>query len=249
MGSYDKFGIGKVGVKHAKAVVAITARLIDVNTGEILASESGKGESKRSGTSLLGGGAGNGGGGGGGVDMSSSNFAQTIIGEAVNDAVTELGGKLDADSAKIAHTQVQVSGVVADATGSDIVINIGSKNGVHVGDKLNVNHVGRVIKDPVTGKPLRSIDTMIGVLTITSVDEGSAVGTFVGTGTAKVGDTVKTSCRAIILKLLTSPCGGVSRPGLRLVSPVAAAVIAKCDHQQNERKTSPAMQNSFVNCG
>ena len=192
LGQYDKFGIGKIGVKHAKAVVAITARLIDVNTGEILASESGKGESKRSGTNLLGGGAGGGTGAGGGVDMSSSNFSQTILGEAVNDAVTELATKLDSDSMKIPHTQVQVSGVVADATGSDIVINIGSKNGVHVGDKLNVNHVGRVIKDPVTGKPLRSIDTMIGVLTITSVDEGSAVGTFSGAGTAKVGDTVKT---------------------------------------------------------
>src|SRR5947209_6941185 len=53
---WDKYGIGKVGVHKAKAVVAVTARIIDVNTAEILASESGKGESQRSGSNLLGGG-------------------------------------------------------------------------------------------------------------------------------------------------------------------------------------------------
>ena len=55
---WSRYGIGNVGVKKAKAAVAITARMIDVNTGEILASVSGKGESKRSGTDLLGGGGG-----------------------------------------------------------------------------------------------------------------------------------------------------------------------------------------------
>jgi curli biogenesis system outer membrane secretion channel CsgG len=193
MSRWDKYGVGKIGVKNAKAVVAITARLIDVNTGEILASETGKGESKRSGTNLLGGGGNWGSGGGGGIDMGSSNFSQTIIGEAVGDAVTELASKLAADNTKIPHTAVQVSGVVADVSGNTIVINVGSKNGIHAGDKLAVSRVGRVIKDPVTGKPLRSIDTPVGMLTITSVDEGSAEGTFVGAAAAQVGDTVKTA--------------------------------------------------------
>src|SRR5277367_1556819 len=49
-----KYGIGGIGKKESKAVVQITARLIDVNTGEILASAPGKGESTRSGTSLIG---------------------------------------------------------------------------------------------------------------------------------------------------------------------------------------------------
>ena len=55
-------------------MVQITARMVNVETGEILASIQGRGESKRSGTSLLGGGAGSGGGGGGGMSMGSSNF-------------------------------------------------------------------------------------------------------------------------------------------------------------------------------
>jgi len=49
-----------------------------------------------------------------------------------------------------------------------------------------------VVKDPTTGKPLRSIENALGQLTITSVDATSAVGTFSGTGPLKTGDTVKT---------------------------------------------------------
>src|SRR5882672_589781 len=41
LGRFDKYGVGNVGVRKAKAVVAVTARMVDVNTGEILASETG----------------------------------------------------------------------------------------------------------------------------------------------------------------------------------------------------------------
>ena len=123
--------------------------------------------------------------------MGSSNFSQTIIGEAVAGAVTELSGKLDADSTRIPQQMISVNGIVADATGNTIVINVGSKGGVHVGDHLVVSRVSKVIKDPVTGKPLRTIEAPVGDLTITSVDETSAVGNFSGAGQPKVGDTIK----------------------------------------------------------
>ena len=190
---WDKFGVGNVGVHKAKAVVAVTARLIDVNTGEILASESGRGESSRSGTNLLGGGGAGGTAAGGDASMTSSNFSQTIIGEAVTGAVTQLATKLNGDSGRVPHQSVQVNGLVADATGGTIVINVGSRAGVRVGDRLAVTRVSRVIKDPVTGKPLRSIEEPVGFLQVTSVDEGSAVGSFTGTGQPKVGDAVKSA--------------------------------------------------------
>lgn len=188
---WDKYGVGKVGVHKAKAVVAVTARLIDVNTAEILASETGKGESQRSGTNLLGGGGDWGSGGGGSFDMGSSNFAQTIIGEAVNGAVSELATKLGQDGNKMPTETVQINGLVADASGNSIVINVGAKAGVHVGDHLVVSRATRVIKDPATGKPLRSIEEPVGQIQITSVDDSSAVGTFTGAGQPKVGDAVK----------------------------------------------------------
>jgi hypothetical protein len=80
---------------------------------------------------------------------------------------------------------------VADASTSDVIINVGSQAGVKVGDKLAIARVVRVVKDPTTGKPLRSIEDPVGQLTITSVDATSAVGTFSGSGKPQVGDTVK----------------------------------------------------------
>jgi curli biogenesis system outer membrane secretion channel CsgG len=186
------FGLGHVGTHKAKAEVAITARLIDTNTGEILASATGKGESQRSGTDLLGGGAGTGGFGAGGAGMNSSNFAQTIIGEATTAAVTQLAQGLESDGAKLPTVAAApVNGLIADASTPDIIINVGSSSGVTLGQTLQVTRVVRVVKDPTTGKPLRSIEDSIGTLTITSVDSGSAVGHFSGSGTPKVGDVVK----------------------------------------------------------
>lgn len=195
-GSWYSRGAGALSMNKSKAVVGITARMIDVNTGEILASTTATGESKRSGLALGGGGGSGWKGGGGGLDMGSSNFQQTILGEAVKDSVNKLAEGLEANAAKLpapAPPPAAVySGLVADATGSDITINVGASAGVRVGDKITVLRTGRVIKDPATGKPLRSIDTTLGQLTITSVDDGSAVGTFSGTGVVKVGDKVKT---------------------------------------------------------
>ena len=49
-------GLGGFGHKKSKAIVALTARMVDIDTGEILAVAEGKGESARESTSLLGGG-------------------------------------------------------------------------------------------------------------------------------------------------------------------------------------------------
>lgn len=190
---FGGYGLGNVGVKKAKAVVGITARMVDVNTGEILASVSGKGESKRSGTNLLGGGGDWGGSGGGHLDMGSSNFQQTILGEAVNEAVTGVASQLQQNAGRLPTAEaVSVEGLVADASGKEITINVGTAAGVKVGQKLTVNRVSRVIKDPATGKELRKVQEAIGEITITQADAQSAVGAFTGAGEVKVGDTVKT---------------------------------------------------------
>src|SRR5713101_1655714 len=185
IGSITTFG------RDAKAVVQVTARLIDVNTGEILASAQGGGTSKGGGTSLAGMGVGTGGGGGGAVDMSSANFGATIIGEATNNAVTDLAGKLEASAGKLTTVAVVIDGLVADVSGATLTLNVGSSAGVKVGDKLKISRVGREIKDPATGKVLRRVESPLGEVAITEVDEASSVGTYSGTPGVKVGDHVK----------------------------------------------------------
>jgi len=187
----SKYGLGGVGASKAKAVVGLSARLVSVNTGEILAVANGVGESTRTGTSLVGSGGGAGSAASGLIDMTSTNFANTVLGEAVTNATQKLAAELDGNAARLPTTAVSLSGLVADVSGNSLVLNIGARSGIKVGDKLKVNRVGREIRDPATGKVIRRVEDQLGEITITEVDEGSAVGTYSGTGQVKVGDSVK----------------------------------------------------------
>jgi curli biogenesis system outer membrane secretion channel CsgG len=186
-----RFGLGGVGTSKAKAVVGISTRMVNTTTGEILVAVNGTGESTRSSTSLLGAGGGWSGGGGGGLDMGSSNFANTILGEAVKKAVDDTGTQLDASVDKIPTIKMVVNGVVADVSGNTLIINVGKRSGVHVGDKFEVSRPVRVVKDPATGKVIKSVTNKVGDATVTDVDDDSATLTLAG-GPAKVGDMVKT---------------------------------------------------------
>lgn len=85
-----RFGLGEVGTKKGKASVAITARMVDSSTGEIMASAKGEGTSSRSGL-LLGGAANH---AAGGIEFGSSNFRETVLGEATEAAVKGVVAKL-----------------------------------------------------------------------------------------------------------------------------------------------------------
>jgi hypothetical protein len=86
----------------------------------------------------------------------------------------------------------RVEGLVADVAGNDLIINVGLQAGVQVGMKLDVMHATRTVKDPATGKVLRTIQDKVGELTITNADSGSASGKFAGATAPVVGDSVKT---------------------------------------------------------
>ena len=191
-GGWNRFGVGGVGHKSTKAIVVVDARLVNIDTAEIMGVATGKGESSRESTSLLGGGGGWSGWGGGAVDFGSSDFQQTIIGEAVNAAVTQMATELVADNAKLEARTVTVEGVVAAVDGGQVVLNIGSKAGLKVGDQLTVQRVTKEIKDPSTGAVIRRMTSPVGVIRLTDVDEISAVGTPVSGSGFKVGDAVKT---------------------------------------------------------
>jgi curli biogenesis system outer membrane secretion channel CsgG len=191
-GGLGGFGLG--GFKHSKskAIVALDARLVDIDTGEILAVAEGKGESSRSSTSLLGGGGNWHGFGAGAVDFGSSDFQNTIIGEAVKAAVEQMSTEVIADNSKLQIRQVVVQGLVAAVEAGQIILNVGSPTGIKVGDQMSVERVTKEIKDPATGKVLRRLSTPIGVIKITDVDEVSAVATAISGSGFKVGDAVKT---------------------------------------------------------
>jgi len=186
------FGLGGFKHKESKAIVALDARIVDIDTAEILGVAEGKGESSRKSTSLLGGGGSWSGFGAGGVNFGSSDFQNTIIGEATKAAVEQMSSGLIADNGKLQIRTIVVSGLVAAVDSGQIVLNVGTKAGVKVGDQLNVERVTKEIKDPSTGKVIRRLSSSVGVVKVTDVDDESSIATAVsGTG-FKVGDVVKT---------------------------------------------------------
>jgi hypothetical protein len=123
--------------------------------------------------------------------MKSSNFGNTIIGEATTKCVADLSKGLEAKAGTLPTAVIEIDGLVADAEADGtVIINVGSKGGVKVGQTLTVKTKGKEIRDPATGKVLRSLDSKIGTLAITDVDADSATGKFSGTGKPKTGDVV-----------------------------------------------------------
>ena len=191
-GGIGPFGMG--GFKHtnSKAIVNIDARIVDIDTAEILGVAEGHGESSRSSTSLTGGGGNWRGFGAGNVDFGSSDFQETILGEAVKASVEQMSTGLIADAPKLSARTIIVSGLVAAVDGGQVVLNVGAKSGIKVGDQLSIERITRTIKDPATGQVLRQMTQPVGVVRVTDVDDVSAVCQPVSGSGFKVGDAAKT---------------------------------------------------------
>jgi curli biogenesis system outer membrane secretion channel CsgG len=196
-GTLNRFGLGGVKTSKSTAVCTITARMIDTSTAEILASVQGHGEESRSGAGILGAGGSSSGWGGGALDMKSSNFGNTILGAAVNKATTDVANGMAQKASSLPTAPVvavKIEGLVADVSpDGTVIINVGSKGGVKMGDTLSINRKVREVKDPASGRVIRSVVDAVGTLKITEVDDSSSVGKFTGAGPAKVGDTVSSA--------------------------------------------------------
>jgi curli biogenesis system outer membrane secretion channel CsgG len=176
-----------------KAVVVLDFRIVDVETSEVVATGEARGESKRTskgfGAALLAGGV----FAGGAVNMTSSNFGETIIGEATMDAVNKLAEQVKTGSLQGGATDRtdDLDARVADVSGNSITINAGSAAGLKPGQTFTIYHKGKEIKDPSTGEVLDVQTTPIGQLTITTVRDRISIGNFNGATPPVNGDVVR----------------------------------------------------------
>jgi len=185
-------GVGGVRHSEGKAVVILNFRMVDNESSEIVMTGEARGESKRSSTKGFAGIWAGGVLAGGTVDFSSSNFAETIIGEAVIDACDKLGQQIGQQAGSISTSRnIEIEGRVADVSGGQVYINVGSSSGVQVGDKFEVSHIVREVRDPTTKEVLDVVTEPVGTLVISSVREKIAIGTMSGGGAPKAGDKVE----------------------------------------------------------
>jgi len=192
-GGFGGAVIGGIASSHDenKAVVAIDFRLIDAETSEVIATGEARGESVRKSKGLGGlGGVFGKAAGGMEVDMTSSNFAETIIGEATMDCVNKLAEQMNKQVPGLQKKAVEVEAYVADVSGPSMVISAGGNDGVAVGDVFEVLRVVREVKDPVTKEVLDRVTDKLGEFKVATVRDKIATGTYTG-NPSKVGDVVR----------------------------------------------------------
>ena len=190
-GGFGGFGLGGFKHKESKAIVTLDARIVDIDTAEILAVADGKGESpqqhladgRRRQLARL--------------RRRRRGFRQQRLPEHHHRRGHQAGGRPDehgviAGAPKLSARKINVEGVVAFVEMGKVVLNVGSKAGVKVGDQMTISRVSQEIKDPTTGKVIRRLTTEVGKIEISDVDDGSAVGKVVSGQGFKVGDVVKT---------------------------------------------------------
>lgn len=177
--------------KHdIKVRVQVDARLVSTDSAEVLGAVQGSGDVMKKGVKvdvrdtsrvMSGGGPGN---------------NNPVMTEAMDKAIAELGGKIETALPRIPQHVQAVDGLVADVNETGrLVLNVGSRDGVKQGDRLQVYRVGKEIRDPATGKVLLRDDTLLGDAVVSVVNEGSSIAQYGGTQKPQVGDAVKTPAK------------------------------------------------------
>lgn len=184
-------GAIKFGKKEDKAVVAVTYRLVDAETSEVIVTGEARGESIRKSKGLALGALTGSGGGAGGFDMTASGFEQTIIGEAVTDCMNKLIAILNDQEKKVRLRQVELDTRIADISGKQIFISSGSADAVQKCDKFEVSRIVKEVKDPVTKEILDLQLEKVGEMMITDVRDKISIGVFCGTKVPEIGYAVR----------------------------------------------------------
>ncbi len=185
------FGGINVGNRKDKAIVEISYRLVDAESSEVISVGEARGESQRTGNSVGLGGFYGGRGGAVQVDMTSSNFLETVIGEATVDCVNKLSAIANSNESKIARRSADVEAKIAEIAGPKIYLAAGANEGVQNCDRFEVSRIIKEIKDPSTGEVLDLQTEKVGELLVTEVREKIAIAVFNGTAMPKVGYVAK----------------------------------------------------------
>jgi len=137
VGSVSQFGVKKEGSdylitqsKRQVAEVAVDLRLIDVQSGQVILADSGKGRAKTTKASFLGMGT-------------KGGYDETLEGEALRAALVQF-----VDNAASQLNKKAWSCMVADASGDELYLNAGQDSGLETGVKLDCYRQGAEIRDP-----------------------------------------------------------------------------------------------------
>jgi curli biogenesis system outer membrane secretion channel CsgG len=170
-------------VRTSTARVVLDARLLDVKTAEVLTACTSEGKQVTHGGTIIGGTI-NHGINLGGIDIGSKEWAESSLGKAarkaVNDLVKKLTGSLNPGEGT----------VLAVLPGGEVIVGLGSFDGVRAGDRLDVTRL-ETMRDS-KGNVVWTDERAVGQLRITEVRADRAKALPVESGvTFQEGDRVK----------------------------------------------------------
>jgi hypothetical protein len=112
--------------------------------------------------------------------MTSSNFEQTIIGEATSNAVSNIVKYLEGKVPQLPAKPRQIEGRVASVTANGAYLTVGADDGVLRGDRFEILKINGEIKDPTTKEVIDLDVVKIGELVVDNVRDKSATGAYGG---------------------------------------------------------------------
>jgi hypothetical protein len=169
-------GIGRLSASYAEAESMLDVRVVNVNTGEILAVSEGQGKKRFGGAAYKD------------VNL-QRDFDEGLAQEALRPAVETATAGLVSQKDKLAAAGPAAASMqVVDAREGSIYIDRGENGGLTVGQKLDVMRVVDVIRD-ASGNVLDEVTDKVGTLEVTRVLSQSAICKVLD-GDAKEGDKV-----------------------------------------------------------
>jgi curli biogenesis system outer membrane secretion channel CsgG len=174
-------GAAAGSVNTHRVTIKVAVRVIDARTGQIV--QSFADEASRSGTSWSGGGW----GGGAAGSYNNQQFANSDMGHLIDDEAAKIASALDPSRFNAAPAGSSLTGHIAAIDGHNVIINIGSNNGVQVGETFDIVRVKSLV-DPTTHQTLHVTEN-VGQLQIDSVNANASVGHIIA-GNAAVRLTV-----------------------------------------------------------
>ena len=175
--------LGCFGFKYKRQELqgSLDIRLIRTDTGEIVYVDKGSGGKKFKNLRVAS--------IGGGTD-----FDQTMVNDIFEPIITDMATKMTTKVADLKITPAAMTkdeGKIIKVSGSQIYINLGSRNGVNAGDTFTVYRMGEALIDPDTGEELGANETRIGSLTVSSVQEKFSICSIASGSGFNTGDLVK----------------------------------------------------------
>ncbi|MBP7795367.1 MAG: hypothetical protein KA059_01165 [Elusimicrobiales bacterium] len=151
VGAITNFGVRTEGsnylltqTKRQVAEVSVDIRVIDVQSGQIILADSGKGEAKSSKGGVLGMGT-------------KGGYDETLEGDALRAAVVKFVDNISKQISKRPW-----SATIASASNTEIYINAGSDSNISMGMKLSCYRQGKEIIDPSTNMVIGHMENYLG---------------------------------------------------------------------------------------